>query len=53
MSKVKTGTKSSAFWVDPRTGNSISIGSFPNRGEQSFSTPADLEDALLIVEPEA
>jgi len=51
MSKRKTGTISKAFWIDPRTGGSISIGSFPNRGEQSFSTPGELEDMLLIVEP--
>ena len=52
MTKVKTGTKSNAFWVDPRTGSTVSIGSFPNRGEQSFSTPSEWEDALLVVEPE-
>jgi collagenase-like protein with putative collagen-binding domain/uncharacterized protein DUF4038 len=53
MSKVHTGSKSKAFWIDPRTGNTASIGSLPNRGEQSFSTPGEWEDALLIVEPEA
>ncbi len=53
MNKLKTGAIPEAFWIDPRTGGSISIGSFPNRGEQSFSTPDEWEDALLIVEPEA
>lgn len=53
MTKVKMGSKSKAFWIDPRNGNSVSIGSFPNPGEQSFSTPGEWEDALLIVEPDA
>jgi hypothetical protein len=30
MSRMKTGTNSKAFWIDPRTGNSVSIGGFPN-----------------------
>jgi hypothetical protein len=28
------------------------MGSYPNRAEESFATPGDWEDALLIVEPE-
>jgi hypothetical protein len=52
MTKVKTSGNRKAFWIDPRTGDSHSMGSFLNRAEQSFSTPGGWEDALLIVEPE-
>jgi Protein of unknown function (DUF4038)/Putative collagen-binding domain of a collagenase len=52
MNKVAAGSKLRAIWMDPRTGASISAGSFANRGNQSFSTPAEWEDALLLVEPE-
>jgi hypothetical protein len=52
MTKVKTSGNRKVFWIDPRTGTSRSMGSFPNRAEESFSTPVGWEDALLIVEPE-
>jgi hypothetical protein len=52
MNKAATGSKLKAVWIDPRTGDSIFAGSFPNQGDQSFSTPAGWEDALLIFEPE-
>ena len=52
MTKVKTSGNRKVFWVDPRTGTSRSMGSYPNRAEESFATPSDWEDALLIVEPE-
>jgi hypothetical protein len=38
------------FWIDPETGESVTIGKFPNKGTKSFSTPDDWEDALLILE---
>lgn len=53
MTKAKTSGNRRAFWIDPRTGNSFSMGSSSNRREESFSTPTDWEDAVLIVEPEA
>jgi hypothetical protein len=53
MNKLTTRSNLKAVWVDPRTGDSVSGGSFPNRGDQSFSTPAGWEDALLILEPES
>ena len=53
MNKVATRSNLKAVWIDPRTGDSVSGGSFPNRGDQSFSTPAGWEDALLILEPES
>jgi Putative collagen-binding domain of a collagenase/Protein of unknown function (DUF4038) len=49
-SKVTAGSQSSASWIDPRTGKSISIGEVPNRGTQQFTTPEGWEDALLVLE---
>jgi len=42
--------KVSAFWIDPKSGDSVPIGTFSSSGIQSFSTPAEWEDALLILE---
>jgi hypothetical protein len=50
MNKITAGNKVNAFWVDPKTGDSLSIGSFPNTQVQSFSTPDGWEDAILILE---
>jgi len=50
MNKITSGNKVSAFWIDPRTGDSLSIGSFSNKAVESFSTPNGWEDALLILE---
>jgi hypothetical protein len=50
MNKINAGNKVNAFWVDPKTGDSVSIGRFPNAGVQSFSTPDGWEDAILILE---
>jgi hypothetical protein len=50
MNKVAAGSKVSAFWIDPRTGRSLSIGGFSNTAVKPFSTPAGWEDALLILE---
>jgi hypothetical protein len=49
MSKV-AGPTVNAFWIDPRTADSVAIGQLPNDGVQSFSTPAGWEDALLVLE---
>lgn len=48
MNKITTA-KVSAFWVNPKTGDSVPIGTFPNTGVQSFSTPDEWEDALLML----
>ena len=53
MTKVKTSGNRKAFWIDPRTGDSHSMGSFPNRDGEIFSTPGDWEDPVFIVEAEA
>jgi hypothetical protein len=50
MDAVTAGESIKAFWIDPKTGKSEVIGNFKNKGEKSFSTPEDWEDALLILE---
>jgi hypothetical protein len=41
--------KARAYWIDPRTGASKSIGSFANSGTRSFTTPTGWEDATLLL----
>jgi len=53
MNKITTAGKVNAFWIDPRTGESLAAGSFSNAGVESFSTPDGWEDALLILEASA
>jgi len=50
MNKLAAG-KVSARWIDPRTGDAVPAGTFTNTGIQSFTTPTNWEDALLILEP--
>ena len=50
LEKVKAASILKAFWIDPRSGNAVSIGSFPSTGAKLFSTPDGWEDALLILE---
>ena len=49
-SKFAGGDQAGAFWIDPRTGKSLSIGKIPNSGVGQFTTPDGWEDALLILE---
>ena len=51
MNKLEGSTEVTARWINPKTGESKRIGAFSNSGVQSFSTPEDWEDALLILEP--
>jgi uncharacterized protein DUF4038/collagenase-like protein with putative collagen-binding domain len=51
MDKLAAGSPVKAVWIDPSTGELKAIGSFPNSGLKSFSTPEGWEDALLILEP--
>lgn len=51
VAAIKAAENAKAFWIDPRTGDSASLGSFPVQGRREFDTPAGWEDALLIVEP--
>jgi len=50
MEKIAAGNTVKAFWIDPRTGDSVAIGGFANTGVQTFSTPDEWEDGLLILE---
>jgi hypothetical protein len=50
MNKTTSAGKVNAFWIDPKTGDSAPIATFSNTGVQSFSTPAEWEDAILILE---
>ena len=49
MSKI-AGKEVEAFWIDPRSAESVAIGHLANTGVESFSTPKGWEDALLILE---
>ena len=50
MNRIASASKVNAFWIDPKTGDSVPIGAFSNSGVQSFSTPAEWQDAILILE---
>jgi hypothetical protein len=50
MNKLSGGPKVNASWIDPRTGNAVSIGRLANTGVESFSTPDGWEDSLLVLE---
>ncbi len=50
MNKITAGSKVNAFWIDPKNGDSVPIGSFSNTAVESFSTPVGWEDAILILE---
>jgi len=47
LSKITAGDQVEAFWIDPTTGETISIGHYRNAGMPFFSTPPGWEDALL------
>jgi hypothetical protein len=44
------GKECDAFWVDPRSAESIPVGHFATQGSETFSAPREWEDALLVVE---
>jgi hypothetical protein len=50
MDKVKS-SEVVACWIDPKTGDPVAAGSYPNKGVESFSCPEDWEDAVLILKP--
>jgi hypothetical protein len=52
LSKVKGANKVKAFWIDPRDGHEVSIGTFAKTGERAFATPEGWEDSLLILDAE-
>ena len=51
MNKITTAGKVNASWIDPKTGDSVSIDGLANKAVESFSTPDGWEDAILILEP--
>jgi len=53
MDKLTAARRVNAFWIDPRTGQSVEVGHFANTGVQSFSPPDAWADALLILEASA
>lgn len=50
MNKITTAGKVNAFWIDPKTGDSVPIESLKNTAVEPFSTPDGWEDAILILE---
>jgi len=49
LSKLATRRKINAYWIDPVTGNSTPAGRFKASGKPAFTTPNNLEDAILIL----
>ena len=49
MAKITAADSATAEWIDPVTGKPQSIGRFPTRGSESFTRPADWQDAVLVV----
>jgi hypothetical protein len=49
LSKVLSGSEAEALWVDPRNGETTSIGSIAAKGTKTFSTPDGWEDSLLLL----
>jgi hypothetical protein len=49
MNKITATDKVDASWIDPRTGDSVSIGISSSTAVRSFSSPEDWEDAILIL----
>ena len=50
LEKIKSTDTARAFWIDPRSGTTVAIGTCPTTGVKSFTTPDGWEDALLILE---
>lgn len=51
MNKFVGDKEADAFWIDPRNGDEVLIGTFANTGVRNFTTPEGWEDALLVIEP--
>jgi hypothetical protein len=50
LDRMAHGSSVKAFWIDPRSGDRIAIGTLAATGVQQFATPDGWEDALLILE---
>jgi hypothetical protein len=53
MDKLGASDELNAFWINPGTGDSLTIGSLIPEGEESFSVPDNWEDAILVLETES
>lgn len=49
MDRITAGTRVTARWFNPICGDETLIGSYPNSGARSFSTPDGWEDAVLLL----
>jgi hypothetical protein len=49
MDKIISASKAEVFRIDPRTGDRTLVGSYPTRGQQSFTTPAGWDDTVLFI----
>ena len=49
LSRITSGQKASAAWINPATGDQLPIGTFPPSGARDFSRPAGWDDAVLVV----
>lgn len=49
MSRITVGDTAGVSWVDPRTGDTTSVGDFATSGSRDFTPPAE-GDWLLVVE---
>ncbi len=53
MNKITAGKSVRAVWINPKTGNEVVIGNFPNEQTQSFTTPTGWEDAVLFLKAQS
>ncbi len=51
LGRIAAAERFKAFWIDPRTGDPLSIEGHSKSGAIPFATPEGWEDALLILEP--
>lgn len=50
LKKIAVNEPIKAFWVNPKTGETLAIDKVSSTGTQSFTTPAGWEDAVLVME---
>ncbi len=50
MARITASSNVRAAWFDPQTGSQTFIGIFANAGVRSFTTPAWMADALLLLD---
>ena len=48
-----SGRKADAWWFDPRTGDSVKLGSFRSNGTRTFNTPNAEQDWVLLLDDAA